>query len=65
MIIETMHQTLEFENELHKQFDGANQKIRNQVQIQDGKVVVEATGDADDIRAKYRKDLQLDEDLQN
>ena len=31
LIIETMHQTIEFENELHKQFDSANQKIKNQV----------------------------------
>ena len=64
LIIETMHFTIEFENELHRQFDSANSKIRSQIQIVDGKATVEASGTADDIRAKYRPS-EIDEDALN
>lgn len=33
LIIETMHQTIEFEGELAKQFEGANRKIMGQVKV--------------------------------
>ena len=58
-----MHQTIEFENDLYKQFDPANQKIRSQVQVIDRQAIIEPSGDADEIRAKYRNEFEQDEDL--
>ena len=65
LIIDTMQQTIEFENELAKQFDVANQKIRQKVQVVNGKAFVLASGTADEIREKYIKQFEMDEDILN
>ena len=62
LIIESMQHTIEFENELHRRYppldeNGEERKgagdARNQVKVTGGRVEVEASGTADDIRAKY------------
>jgi hypothetical protein len=61
LIIEAMQQAIEFENELARRFpinpDQAPKSAdqRNQVEFRDGKVEVQGSGSADDIRAKYAK----------
>jgi hypothetical protein len=43
----------------------ANQKIRQQVQVVNGKAFVLASGTADEIREKYIKQFEMDEDMLN
>ncbi len=62
LIIESMQTTIEFENELHRRYpplDKNGEEIKDegaaakQISVTGGKVEVKASGDADDIRAKY------------
>ena len=63
-------QTIEFENELHRRYppvdaNGEETKVtadpNSNIKFKDGKVNVEASGDASDIRAKYQKEPQKSE----
>ena len=63
-------QTIEFESELHRRYppvdeNGEETKVsanpKNNIKFKDGKVNVEASGDASDIRAKYLQEPQKSE----
>ena len=63
LVIESMQHTIEFENELHRRYPpvdqsgeetkGGDNETRRQVRVSGGKVEITASGNADDIRAKY------------